>query len=150
MNMILSVLEFYRSSEDIAQDYEYLSDNDKEKVANINAVSSFDFEDEFQNYVCYFLISPSEIEKYKNVLDSNLISYICTDISKNVINNNINLEKKLVKYTNHYNNELYLEFIEKTNDWIKQNIDLDIILDMINEKGINSLRTIDKEFLEKI
>lgn len=150
MKIILSVLEFYRSSEDIAQDYGFLSDNDKEKVANISVSSSFDFEDELQNYVCYFLTTPTEIEKYKNVLDGNLIPYICTNISNNVINNNINLEKKLFRYTDVYNENAYHDFIKKTNDWIKQNLDLDTILDMINEKGIECLRKIDKEFLEKI
>ena len=146
----LYIIEFCRTSEDVSYDYEHLSDNDKEKVSNLDTVSSFDFEDEYQNYTCYILMSPNEFEKYKKILDDNIIPYICTDIAQSVIKNNINLEKKLFKYTNNYNENSYHEFIKKLNDWILSNLDLDIVLDMINEKGVDSLRKVDKDFLEKI
>ena len=97
MKVSLHIIEFCRSSEDVAYDYDHLSDNDKEKIANLDTVSSFDFEDEYQNYTCYTLMSPNEFEKYKKVLDNNIIPYICNDISLNVIKNNINLEKKQQK-----------------------------------------------------
>ena len=150
MNLTLNIIEFYRSSEDVSYDYDHLSDNDKEKIANLDTEASFDFEDEHQNYVCYSLMSSNETEKWKNILDANLIPYICHDISLNVIKNNINLEKKLIKYTNNYNENSYHEFINKLNEWIKSNLDLDTVLDMINEKGVDSLRLIDKEFLKNI
>ena len=146
----LYIIEFCRTSEDVSYDYEHLSDNDKEKVSNLDTFSSFDFEDEYQNYTCYILMSPNEFEKYKKILDDNIIPYICTDITQSVIKNNINLEKKIFKYTNNYNENSYHEFIKKLNDWILSNLDLDIVLDMINEKGVDSLRKVDKDFLEKI
>ena len=150
MNLTLNIIEFCRSSEDVSYDYDHLTDNDKEKITNLDTVASFDFEDEHQNYVCYSLMSPNESEKWKNILDANLIPYICHDISLNVIKNNINLEKKLIKFTNNYNENSYHEFINKLNEWIKSNLDLDTVLDMINEKGVDSLRLIDKEFLKNI
>jgi hypothetical protein len=150
MNLTLNIIEFCRSSEDVSYDYDHLSDNDKEKITNLDTVASFDFDDEQQNYVCYSLMSSNETEKWKNILDANLIPYICHDISLNVIKNNINLEKKLIKYTNNYNENSYHEFINKLNEWIKSNLDLDTVLDMINEKGVDSLRLIDKEFLKNI
>ena len=146
----LYIVEFCRTSEDVSYDYEHLSDNDKEKASNLESISNFDFEDEYQNYTCYTLMSPNELEKYKKILDDNLIPYICTEITQSVIRNNINLEKKLFKYTNNYNENSYHDFINKVNDWILSNLDLDIVLDIINEKGIDSLRKVDKEFLEKI
>ena len=150
MKTILIHIEFCRSVEDVSYDYEHLSDNDKEKITNIDTVSSFDFDDEHQNYNCYTLMASNESQNWKNLLDANLIPYICHDISLNVIKNNINLEKKLLKYTNNYNENSYHEFINKLNEWIKSNLDLDTILDMINEKGVDSLRPIDKEFLKNI
>jgi len=144
------IIEVCITAEDVSYDYEDLSDNDKEKVENLDTFNSFDFEDEYQNYTTYILMSPNEIEKYKKILDDNIIPYICTDITQSVIKNNINLEKKLFKYTNNYNENSYHEFIKKLNDWVLSNLDLDIVLDMINEKGVDSLRKVDKEFLEKI
>lgn len=146
----LQVIEFCRSSEDISCDYEYLSDIDKSKLFNIDFVSDFDFEDENQNYTFYLLITINEIEKYKKILNDNLIPYICTDISQDVIKNNINLERILYSYVNFLNEENYYHFIKDVNKWIEDNLDIDIILDMISENGIRSLRQIDKEFLNRI
>ena len=144
------IFEFHRSSEDIAGDYDLLSEIDKEKVADLETDATFDYEDEFGNYNCFLIISEIELEKYQKILDSNNIPYLCKDISKNVVKNDINLSKKLIKYTNNINENLYHYFINKVDDWITQNLELDIILDMINEKGINSLRKIDKDFLSKL
>jgi hypothetical protein len=150
MKLILVKIDFCRAVEDVSYDYEHLSDNDKEKVSNIDIVASFDFEDEYQIYNRYFLISPNEIEKYRKILDDNIIPYLCTDFSSNVIQNKMNLERILLKYTNNNNEIEYYKFINRLNEWIKENLDIDIVLDMINEKGINSLRTVDKEFLKTI
>ena len=135
MKLLLKKLEFNRSAEDVADDYTYLSENDKEKIVNIDTKATFDFENEYLNYMCYYLIDSKEWEKYQKVLDDNLISYICHDISENVIKNVINLEKILYKYVYRDNLEDYHDFIEITNEWIYDNLDLDTILDMINEKG---------------
>jgi hypothetical protein len=142
------IFEFHRNSEDVATDYELLSDIDKEKIADLEPEGTFDYEDEHGNYNCCLIITEIELEKYKNLLDENNIPYLCKDISYNVIKNDINLTKKLLKYTNNINENLYYDFIKKVDNWIVSNLELDIILDMINEKGINSLRKIDKEFLE--
>lgn len=150
-NMItLQVIEFCRSSEDISCDYDYLSDIDKSKLSNIDFISDFDFEDENQNYTLYLLITLNEIEKYKKLLNDNLIPYICTEISQDVIKNNINLERILHIYVDFINEERYYNFIKDVSKWIEDNLDIDIILDMISENGIKSLRSIDKEFLSRI
>mgnify|MGYP003336493820 CR=1 FL=1 len=144
------IFEFHRASEDVASDYELLSDLDKERISNLEPEATFDYEDEFGNYNCCLILSEIELEKYKNLLDKNTIPYLCKDISYNVIKNDINLSKKLIKYTNNANKNLYYDFIRKVDSWITQNLELDIILDMINEKGIDSLRKIDKEFLNNL
>lgn len=148
MNKKVLIFEFHRSSEDVAGDYELLSDIDKERIADLEPEATFDYEDEFGNYNCCLIISEIELESYKKLLDENNIPYLCKDITKNVIKNDVNLSKKLIKYTTNINENLYYDFIKKVDKWISQNLELDIILDMISEKGINSLRKIDKEYLE--
>lgn len=141
------IFEFNRSSESVADDYDLLSEIDKEKISDLDTDASFDYEDEFGNYNFYLVISELEFLKYKKLLDDNNIAYLCEDISNDILRNDINLSKKLLKYTNNMNENLYHEFINTLNDWISQNLELDIILDMINERGINSLRKVDKDFL---
>lgn len=113
----------------------------------MDVISSFDYDDLDKKYVCYLLTSQTEIISYRNILDNNLISYICEDISRNVIDNQINLEKDLIQFLNSINYLSYEMFVEEINDWIYDNLELDMILDRINQFGINSLRPIDKYFL---
>ena len=150
MKLLLNKLYFHKSAEDLAFDYSYLSDIDKVKIVNIDSKATFDYEDDYINYTCYLLIEPKEIEKYKKVLDDNLIHYICTDISNSVIKNEFNIEKSLSGYITTVNKFDYDIFIEDLNEWIFENLSLDIILDMINEMGISSLREVDRNFLKKV
>jgi hypothetical protein len=83
-------------------------------------------------------------------LDDNLIPYICTYISESVIYNEIYLDEVLIDKIDKYNIKSYEDFTIKTNDWIKSNLNLDIVLDIINKRGIDSLRDIDKELLKSI
>ena len=63
-----------------------MSDNDLEKIASLDVDSSFDYEDgEF--YYVYVITSEIEINKYKKVLENNLISFKCENISCSIIKN---------------------------------------------------------------
>lgn len=148
--LTLSKLEFYKSAEDLAEDYTYLSDNDKLKIQLIDSKATFDYEDGHRNYTCLLLTEPQEINTYTKVLDDNLIPYICHDITQSVIRNDLNIEKILRKHVNGTNILDYNIFIRELNEWILGNLDLDQILDRINEKGIDSLRDVDIEFLKKV
>jgi len=127
-----------------------LSDLEKERIAGVDVDTTFDYEDEYENYSSYILISSVELENYKKILDDNLIPYICTDISESVIYNEIYLDEVLIDKIDKYNIKSYEDFTIKTNDWIKSNLNLDIVLDIINKRGIDSLRDIDKELLKSI
>lgn len=146
----LNKIDFHKSAEDLADLYTYLSDSDKLKIQMVESKSTFDYIDNHNNYNCILLIELHEINSYKKVLDNNLISYICTDITKSVIDNDLDIEKYLRKYVNGSNIIEYNIFIKDVNEWIINNLELDGILDRINEKGIDNLREIDKKFLNKI
>lgn len=148
--LVLNRIDFHKSADDLAEDYSYLSDNDKLKIQHVDSKSTFDYEDEHFNYSCYLLIEQKEIDKYKKVLDDNLIPYICHDLTQNVINNRINLSKSLRKHVNGTNVLDYNIFVKDVDDWIFENLDLDSILDRINEFGIDSIREVDRKFLKTV
>ena len=149
MNYFLYRIQFEQSSEELSLVYDRLSEHEKEKISQMDVISSFDCEDSNQNYTCYLLITRSEINSYKNILNNNLIGYICDDIGQSVIDNQIDLEEELIESLNSLNYLSYEMFIEEITEWIYQNLDIDSILDRINKFGIDSLRPIDRQFLQQ-
>lgn len=147
MNYFLFKISFGQTCDGLNYIYENLSDHEKEKISQLDVVTSFDCEGVDNKYICYLLTTKHEINSYKDILDNNLIPYICDDISQSVINNKIDLEKDLFGYLNSLNYSSYETFIEEITEWIYQNLDIDSILDRINESGVESLRPIDKYFL---
>jgi hypothetical protein len=150
MKKRLYLFEFHRSLLDVSIDYTNLSDVDKEKLINFDIYTSFDYDDKIHGYNNYILSSKSEIEKFKELLYNNAIPYICKDISDHIIRNRYDLAEKMKKYVNKSNKMIYNSFFKKINEWIGNNLDLDIVLDIINEKGIKHLRQIDIDYLKKI
>ena len=149
MNYFLYRIKFDQSSEELSLVYDRLSEHEKENISQMDVISSFDCEDSNKNYTCYLLITKSEINSYKNILNNNLIGYICDDIGQSVIDNQIDLEEELIESLNSLNYLSYEMFIEEITEWIYQNLDIDSILDRINKFGIDSLRPIDRQFLQQ-
>ena len=129
--------------------YDSLSDLDKQKINSIDVVSSFHYE-ELDNHYLFMLMLPSDLKNYKNVLNNNLIPYLCEDIGKSVINNQISLEEELLEFSDPLTYRDYDNFIYELNIWMLDNLNLDDILDRINLYGIDTLRPIDKEFLKMV
>ena len=126
--------------------YDLLDDNIKDEIYNLDVLASFDF-DEGENYKCFLLAEEDIINNYLNILKLNNISYICKDITKDVINNDFNIEeyvKQRMDLLEHIN---FYIFNQEINTWIYENLDIDNILDRINKDGIESLREIDLQFL---
>jgi len=129
--------------------YGLLTDIQKTRIGNFNIISSFYYNQDI-NLTGYIIMDANEMESYKKILNDNLIPYLCEDISQYVLNNQINLEIELEENVDFYNSINYDTFIFETNKWIVKNLTLDNILDRINTYGIETLRPIDKEFLNNI
>lgn len=127
--------------------YSSISDSDLDKIATLDIISSFDYEKE-EFYYCYIICNDVEIKKYKKILDENYINYSCEDLSEGILKNEYNIYyiKEYIDNDNYY---LYEDFIECIEEWIFENLDLDIVLDLISLNGMNNLREVDRKFLKE-
>lgn len=148
--MAIYKIEFYKNIDYILNDYSYMSDIDKEIIANLDFDSMFEYFDLYDNYILYIISNEIEIEKYKKILNINLIPYLCTDMTKLLLSGLIDIEYELSKYVISQNEISYYKFVDNTNKFLLANLNLDDILDMIIDKGIDSLKQIHLEFLKTI
>ena len=123
-----------------------ITDADLDKIANLEIESSFDYEKD-DLYFCYVITNEMEIEKYKKILEKNYIDFDCINISNLVLKNEYDLSyiKNYIDSENYYLHDMFIEDLEQ---WIYDNLDLDLVLDMISYNGIDSLRPVDKKFLK--
>ena len=78
-------LKFQQSLFDLNEDYDRLSDHEKERISDLDCESFFDYDDYSDRYVCYFIAIPTEIDKYSQILLKNLIIHEVTDLSEDII-----------------------------------------------------------------
>lgn len=140
-------IKFNKSSFELNDDYERLSDYEKDIISELNTESFFDYEDELDNYVCFVITTPTELDRYLKILRNNLIENESSDLSKPVLRNEINLEllEDKLDSQNYFKYDL---FMDDLNSWIYDNLEIDIVLDRITEVGINSLKDVEKNFLK--
>lgn len=141
-------LKFSKNSFDLDEDYARLSDYEKEKISDLDAEAFFDCGDPDGYYVCYVITSPLEIKSYIGVLNNNLIQHQCIDLSLDVLSNKVDLEIDLAYHLTTTNSIKYSYFVDELNDWIYANLEMDIVLDRISESGMDSLREVDRLFLD--
>jgi len=135
--------KFIKPPDELNYDYERFSDIDKQKLANINMNSFIDYEEDNQ-YAFFIIAEPIEIDKYIQLLNNNLIKFEYKDISNDILKGEIDIECEL-----EYNEEFdYCFFIKCLNEWIYQNLDIDIVLDKISSVGMKYLTKIEKKFLK--
>jgi hypothetical protein len=140
-------IEFTKSSLELNEDYDRLSEHEKEWIAQLDAESFFDYDSE-NGYICYVITSPMEIKKYLEILSNNFIQNKFEDLSKLIISHKIDLSEELRNYISMSNSIKWSFFIEDLEDWIGQNLDIDSVLDRISEVGMDSLTKVEKEFLK--
>lgn len=149
MNQEIFKLSFIFEPSLLSEYYSTLTEIQKSKVSNLDITASFYYQS-YNIQIGYLIISQLEMEIYKKVLDDNYIPYICEEISQKVLNNKTNLEIELENYINFYNSIDYDILIYEVNQWLRQRLTLDSILDRISEFGIETLRPIDREILRSI
>ena len=138
---------FTKSAFDLNDDYDRLSDIDKERIADMEADSFIEYEED-DKYAFFIIAEPTEIKKYTSILDENLVYYNVENVSQDVLKNKINIESYISTEIRSFNNIKYQFFIDDLNEWIYKNLDIDIVLDRISSVGIKSLTKIEKEFLD--
>lgn len=142
-------IKFDSSSFDLNEDYERLSQHEKDIISDMDAESFFDYQDYRDRYTCYVICKPTEIKKYSDVLLKNLIIHDITDLSDDILKFRISLEDELKPLLSTINSIKYSFFIDDVRDWILENIDIDSVLDRISEVGsVDKLTDLEKEFLK--
>lgn len=140
-------IRYSKSSLELNEDYDCLSDYEKEAISELDAEGFFDYEDN-NIYCCYVISKPIEVAKYSKILTNNLIAHECLDLSKDIIYNKIDVEYELEDKLDEKNLFKYDFFLEDINSWIYNNLEIDIVLDRINDVGIDSLKQVEKDFLK--
>jgi hypothetical protein len=140
-------IKFNKSSFELSDDYERLSDYEKDIISELNTESFFDYEDELDNYVCFVITTPTELDRYLKILRNNLIEHESSDLSKPVLKSEINLEllEDKLDSNNYFKYDFFINDLET---WIYDNLEIDIVLDRITEVGMNSLKDVEKNFLK--
>lgn len=142
-------IKFDKSSFDLNEDYDRLSEHEKQKISDLDAESFFDHQDHKDRYICYVICKPTEISKYSDILMHNLIGHDVSDLSNDLLKFKIDLEKELKPLLSTINSIKYSFFIEDINDWIIKHLNIDNVLDRISELGSSEfLSQIEKEFLK--
>lgn len=149
MNVFVYRIDFEKSSFELNEDYDLLSESEQEKISSLDTESFFDYEDSKDKYICYLICNAIELKKYSDILNNNLIKHKIVDLSKDILKFKINLESELRPLLSTINSIKYSFFIDDLNDWILKNLDIDSVLDRINELGgMKKLSNIEKDFLK--
>lgn len=147
MNSFIFRITFFKSTQDLNDDYDRLSDHEKEKIANLDAESFFDYE-ESDKYICFLITNPIEVQKYLKILKDNSIHHNCEDLSNDVLRSKFIVDRDLKDKVNNLNTIKYNFFEQDVESWILENLDIDTVLDRISEVGMDKLTEVEKAFLK--
>jgi hypothetical protein len=148
MNNYVFKIRFNESQFDLNDQYESLSDLDREKIEEMDAISYFDYSDYDDKYVCFIIANKLEMEKYLEILSRNYIKFDCVDLSDDILKFKIDLTEELRPLLSTTNSIKYSFFLDDLDDWILENLEIDTVLDRISEIGIDNLSSVEKEFLK--
>ena len=140
-------INFSRTIDNVVWEYSTMTDAERVNLTKLQFESSIDYEDKFGFYNMIVISASGEMYKYEKILQNNMIFHHCRDISNLILKNQYDFEK-IKERVNPSLIKIYNTFIKKLDKWILENTDLDTVLDLINERGIENLREPDKIFLE--
>ncbi len=141
-------INFYKSTDELEDLYDYFSELDKEKLNELDTESYFDYDDLDGNYRLLLIASSIDLDKYIKIIRDNNLKVDYLDISNDILKFKYNLESDLFYLISDENEIKFYFFIHDLNNWILENLDIDNVLDRISEIGIDNLSKIEKEFLE--
>jgi hypothetical protein len=112
--------------------YNSLSRENKKKISDLNeGVLNNDIFDEFGHMTSYMICDKQVVDFIVDLFHVNKVKYKVEDITKLFLYGQVKIEDKDFQ------------------NFLKENLDIDTILDKINEIGINSLTDLDKQILSK-
>ena len=112
-----------------------LLDEEDDKLIAVEDFGDFD--------VIYSFLPEYKTQKFMNVLEKFGVLIESGDITEDVL-----MARKIGKeFTKTFEDQSFREILER---FIEKNLTIDLILDKINEQGIESLNEIDKKILEDI
>ena len=149
MNTCLYKIEFSKSSFELNEEYDMLSETEKEWISQMDADSFFDYDSQLGYYTCFLIAKPTEIKKYLDIMTNNFIKNSCENLSNKILKSEIDLSEELNHIVNSFNSIKWSFFVEDLDEWILNNLDIDMVLDRISEVGIDLLKSVEKEFLKK-
>lgn len=140
---------FEKNSYGLDREYDMFDQMDQNKISNISPMAFIDFNDNKTNsYVLYIIIEEKTISEYTYILEKYDIKYDIKDISIDVLNKTIILEPEIRKHISNSNLGIFTYFISNLDEWIYENLDIDIVLDRISMVGMDGLDQSEKEFLK--
>jgi len=139
-------IKFSKNSVGLTEDYDRLSDIDKEKLAEMESNSYFEYEEDGV-YTFFAIAEPIEVKRYLGILSENLVKFKLTDLSEDILKGKFNMDLEVGDKIEPTDSIKYSFFIDDLDDWIYNNLDIDTILDRISLVGLDSLTKIEKEFL---
>ena len=138
-------IKFCRNSYQLNDDYERLSEFEKEQISNLLVECYIDWDDEFDHYNCILLTDLYSIKTYQKILNSNFIKYSIEDLSNKVLTSEIDIFLEVKTISNPIKFKSFNDIIVK---WIIERINIDIVLDRISKVGIDGLKDYEKDFLK--
>lgn len=141
------LIDYCRDINIVSWEYQNLSGTDRIQITNLSFECSIDFEDRFSNYNMIIIAGSVQVKTLTNILENNYINHFCKDITDDLIKNRTSITD-IVRIEGVENKETYNIFKEKSERWMLRNLDLDIVLDLISERGMNKLREVDIKFLK--
>lgn len=140
-------IKFTKTSYDLDKDYERLSEHEKVDISSMTPDSFFDFNNNDGHYTLYLIFSPLEVERYSKILQNNLIEHSISNLSDGVLCNDFSIETNLRPFVNALNRFRWNSYKDKLDEWIYNNLDMDLVLDRIGQCGMDNLRPVEKKFL---
>jgi len=141
-------IKFTNSSLELNDEYDRFSEQEKQKIADLDCESFFDYHEHDNNYVCFIICQPTEMKKYSEILLNNLVIHTISDLTSDILNFKIDLESELKPLLSSTNSIKYSFFVDDINQWLLQNLEIDVVLDRILLVGIGNLSNVEKEFLK--